>query len=80
LEEIRIIFNVFKCQHSNSLDVPFARGKDFWHHFSTHLFHAQIVVQNVTLSFLILVSSEIARMLSISMGVEVEGAAFALTS
>ena len=29
-----------------------------------HLFHAQIVVQNLTLSLLMLVSSEIARMLS----------------
>jgi len=28
-------------------------GKDFWHHFSTHLFHAQIVVQNLSNTFLI---------------------------
>jgi hypothetical protein len=28
-------------------------GKDFLHHFSTHLFHAQIVVQNLSNTFLI---------------------------
>jgi len=65
LEEIRIIFNVFKsistAIHSMFLLLG---GKDFWHHFSTHLFHAQIVVQNLTLSLLMLASSEIARLLS----------------
>ena len=54
LEEIRIIFNVFKSV-STAIHSMFLLlgGKDFWHHFSTHLFHAQIVVQNLSNTFLI---------------------------
>jgi len=54
LEEIRIIFNVFKSV-STAIHSMFLLlgGKDFWHHFCTHLFHAQIVVQNLSNTFLI---------------------------
>ena len=55
LEEIRIIFNVFKSVNTaiHSMFLLLRGGKDFWHHFSTHLFHAQIVVQNLSNTFLI---------------------------
>jgi len=54
LEEFRIIFNVFKCVNT-AIHLMFLLlgGKDFWHHFSTHLFHAEIVVQNLSNTFLI---------------------------
>jgi len=54
LEKIRIIFNVFKSVNiANHLMFLLLGGKDFWHHFSTHLFHAQILVQNLSNTFLI---------------------------
>jgi len=54
LEEIKIIFNVLKSV-STTIHLMFLLlgGKDFWHHFRTHLFYAQIVVQNLSNTFLI---------------------------
>jgi len=66
LEEISVIFNVFKSV-STAIHSMFLLlgGKYFWHHICTHIFHAQIIVQNLSNTpILMLVSSEIARMLS----------------